>query len=36
LEVVYRVLIGGYNWKEKVIIALETESNIHFETIFFG
>jgi hypothetical protein len=32
LEVVCRVLIGGYNWKEKVIIALETESDIHFET----
>jgi hypothetical protein len=36
LEVVCRVLIGGYNWKEKVIIALETESDTHFETIFFG
>jgi hypothetical protein len=32
LEVVCRVLIGGYNWKEKVIIALETESDTHFET----
>ena len=36
LEVVCRVLIGGYNWKEKVIIALETESDIHFETIFLA
>ena len=25
----------GYNWKEKVIIALDTESDIHFETNFF-
>jgi len=25
-----------YNCKEKVIIALKTESDIHFETIFFG
>jgi len=30
------VLIEVYNWKEKVIIALETESDIHFESIFFG
>jgi len=36
LVVVYIVLIEGYNWKEKVIIALETESAIHFETIFFA
>jgi len=36
LEVVYIVLIRGYNGKEKVIIALKTESNIHFKTIFFA
>jgi len=29
------VLIEGYNWKEKVIIALETENDIHFKIIFF-
>jgi len=34
LEVMYSVLIEGYNWKEKVIIALKIESDIHFETIF--
>jgi len=34
LEVVCIVLIVGYNWKEKVIIALETENDIHFETNF--
>jgi len=35
LEAVSIVLIEEYNWKEKVIIVLETESDIHFETIFF-
>jgi len=31
------VLIEGYNWKEKVIIiALENENDIHFETIFLA
>jgi hypothetical protein len=35
-EVVCRVLIEVYNLKEKVIMALETESDINFETIFFG
>jgi len=33
---VYIVLIERYNWKEKVIIALETKSDIYFETIFFA
>jgi len=35
LEVVYIILIKGYNWKEKVIIALENENDIHYETFFF-
>jgi len=30
---VYIVLIEGYNWKEKIIIALETENHIHFKII---
>jgi len=29
------ILIGGYNWKEIVNIALETENDIHFETNYF-
>jgi len=32
----YIVLIESYNWKEKVIIALENESDINFETIFLA
>jgi len=31
----YIVLIEGYNWKEKNIIALKTKSDIHFKTILF-
>jgi len=26
----------GYNWKEKIVIALETDNDIHFKTIFFA
>jgi len=34
LKVVCIVLIGVYNWKEKVIIALKNENDIHFEIFF--
>lgn len=34
LEVVYIVLIEGYNWNEKVIIVLETGRNMRFKTFF--
>ena len=35
MKVVYIISIEGYNWKEKVIIALKIKSDIHFETIVF-
>jgi len=31
----YIIIIEGYYWNEIVIIALETEKDVHFETIFF-
>ena len=34
MEVVYIVLIEGYKWKEKVMIALKIESDIYFKIIF--
>jgi len=30
----YTILIEGYNWKKKVIIALKIESDVYFKTIF--
>jgi len=36
LEVVSIVIIKGYYWKKVINNALETESDMHFETIFFG
>jgi len=36
LEVVCIIIIKGYYWEKVIYSALETESDIHFKTNFFG